>query len=579
MVSILSGSNSREVLDASQKGLINRPGENHCFLNGVIQVLFHLDVFRNSINRIAKHECNRRQGSDVAVCVVCAIQSIFSEYQFGYDTHIPSIALRNALSELYADKSRFQLRAMDDAAEAFEAVAWHIHRTLVDTRDRSSRIALCSTQCLVHDIFGTTVEEKYICACGGMRDAMKFDKFIQYVPAAGIKYMYEKIAQSSGFQPSHQGPDGAIPNKFEQILRDLILPEPRSCDACSHCVQPSLTRVGRPPLVAVFGLVWESGSVSREEVVSVLGLIQPVIDYDLILHVDKRSSPCSMICSGVICYYGKHYVAYCYNSIKKAWVMFDDVNIREVGPSWQDLLTACRKNKYQPAVLFYRQYDESTAHTLPSHSRHPGEVCKYPIRPPVRPPGPFIQPMTKIHDHSEPSPTNDAAICEMIMEQDRENQLSADLALAIDMQQRLQVGEPPITHLALYESKRSNPDLECIHQEVLPVKVPGVLGYVWRLRRCVLDRHLLRVYRLDKNDPDVIRNDLTDGVPIDLNYAVIIDAFDSKKQRKSEKPNRFSIVDRTSHKPFLIMAPRLVKDRDMWLDCIGSIGVAILREM
>uniref|UniRef100_A0A8I5KRV2 ubiquitinyl hydrolase 1 n=1 Tax=Homo sapiens TaxID=9606 RepID=A0A8I5KRV2_HUMAN len=55
---------------APSKGLSNEPGQNSCFLNSALQVLWHLDIFRRSFRQLTTHKC---MGDS---CIFCALKSL-----------------------------------------------------------------------------------------------------------------------------------------------------------------------------------------------------------------------------------------------------------------------------------------------------------------------------------------------------------------------------------------------------------------------------------------------------------------------------------------------------------------------
>ncbi|CAH0729287.1 unnamed protein product, partial [Brenthis ino] len=50
------------------KGLWNAPGQNNCFLNSAVQVLWHLDIFRRSFRELTGHACLGPS------CIFCALK-------------------------------------------------------------------------------------------------------------------------------------------------------------------------------------------------------------------------------------------------------------------------------------------------------------------------------------------------------------------------------------------------------------------------------------------------------------------------------------------------------------------------
>ncbi|CAF95486.1 unnamed protein product [Tetraodon nigroviridis] len=53
---------------APSKGLSNEPGQNSCFLNSALQVLWHLDIFRRSFRQLTTHKCMEDS------CIFCALK-------------------------------------------------------------------------------------------------------------------------------------------------------------------------------------------------------------------------------------------------------------------------------------------------------------------------------------------------------------------------------------------------------------------------------------------------------------------------------------------------------------------------
>ncbi|XP_019715513.1 inactive ubiquitin carboxyl-terminal hydrolase 54-like [Hippocampus comes] len=53
---------------APSKGLSNEPGQNSCFLNSALQVLWHLDIFRRSFRQLTSHKCMEDS------CIFCALK-------------------------------------------------------------------------------------------------------------------------------------------------------------------------------------------------------------------------------------------------------------------------------------------------------------------------------------------------------------------------------------------------------------------------------------------------------------------------------------------------------------------------
>ncbi|XP_014904733.1 inactive ubiquitin carboxyl-terminal hydrolase 54-like [Poecilia latipinna] len=136
---------------APSKGLSNEPGQNSCFLNSALQVLWHLDIFRRSFRQLSSHKCLEDS------CIFCALKNIFAQFQFSSEKVLPSDALRSALAKSFQDQQRFQLGIMDDAAECFENILMRIHFHISD----ETKEDVCTARhCIPHQKFAMTLFEQ-----------------------------------------------------------------------------------------------------------------------------------------------------------------------------------------------------------------------------------------------------------------------------------------------------------------------------------------------------------------------------------------------------------------------------------
>ncbi len=71
------------------KGLENRFGENNCFLNVVIQSLWHLKEFRRNF----KHQEKHNHPKDTA-CIFCALEVFFTVLFTGTPGYIYTVPFR-----------------------------------------------------------------------------------------------------------------------------------------------------------------------------------------------------------------------------------------------------------------------------------------------------------------------------------------------------------------------------------------------------------------------------------------------------------------------------------------------------
>ncbi|KFP89023.1 Inactive ubiquitin carboxyl-terminal hydrolase 54, partial [Acanthisitta chloris] len=107
------------------------------------------------------------------------------------------------------------------------------------------------------------------------------------------------------------------------------------------------------PQIITIGLVWDSDhSDLAEDVIHSLGTCLKL--GDLFFRVtDDRAKHSELYLVGMICYYGKHYSTFFFQTKIRKWMYFDDAHVKEIGPKWKDVVTKCIKGHYQPLLLLY----------------------------------------------------------------------------------------------------------------------------------------------------------------------------------------------------------------------------------
>ncbi|XP_066901087.1 uncharacterized protein [Halyomorpha halys] len=322
------------------KGLLNRPGQNNCFLNSAVQVLWHLDIFRRSFRELSGHTCM------LDSCIFCALKELFSQLQFSHESALPPDALRRALAESFFDQQRFQLGFMDDAAECFENILLRIHFHLACGEAED----LCSAgHCIPHVKFAMTLVEQSVCgACGATSEPLPFTQMVHYVSASAL------ISQAK------QTPNPAHSDLFGQLLKKAGgMGDIRDCpSACGAKIQIRRTLTNHPEIVSV-GIVWDSERPSLEHVMSLLGTLRTTLRLTEVFHTPTPSpnmnTPHQLV--GVVTYYGKHYSTFFFHTKLRVWIYFDDANVREVGPKWEQVVDKCRRGRYQPLLLLFAAPD------------------------------------------------------------------------------------------------------------------------------------------------------------------------------------------------------------------------------
>ncbi|MGH0147650.1 UNVERIFIED_CONTAM: hypothetical protein FKN15_031519 [Acipenser sinensis] len=322
---------------APSKGLINEPGQNSCFLNSALQVLWHLDIFRRSFRQLTSHKCMEDS------CIFCALKSIFAQFQFSSEKVLPSDALRSALAKTFQDEQRFQLGIMDDAAECFENILTRIHFHISD----ETKEDICTAKhCIPHQKFAMTLFEQCVCnSCGATSDPLPFIQMVHYISTTSLCNQAIQMLE---------GREKLTPDMYGELLRNAsTMGDLRNCPSnCGEKLRIRRVLMNSPEIITI-GLVWDSDhSDLAEDVIHSLGTCLRL--GDLFYRVtDDKAKQSELYLVGMVCYYGKHYSTFFFQTKIRRWMYFDDAHVKEIGPKWKDVVSRCIKGHYQPLLLLY----------------------------------------------------------------------------------------------------------------------------------------------------------------------------------------------------------------------------------
>ncbi|KAK4735325.1 hypothetical protein R3W88_009586 [Solanum pinnatisectum] len=334
-------------MDAYGTGLKNEVGEYNCFLNVIIQSLWHVRRFRDEFLRTSSEHVHVGDP-----CVICALYDIFTALSTASTETcrktVDPTSLRISLSNLYPDSNFFQEGQMNDASEVLGVIFDSLHRSFTsasgisDTKSADSSCMGtwdCSNgACIVHSLFGMDTFEQMVCYnCGLESRHLKYTSFFHNINASALRTIKVVCPESS----------------FDSLLNLVEMNHQLPCNSeVGGCGKLNYIHhiLSTPPHVFTTVLGWQNTCESVGDITATLSALSTEVDIGVLYHgLAPKNKHCLI---SMVCYYGQHYHCFAYNCDHGQWVMYDDKTVKVIG-GWDDVLVMCERGHLQPQVLFF----------------------------------------------------------------------------------------------------------------------------------------------------------------------------------------------------------------------------------
>jgi len=337
-------------------GLRNALGEYNCFLNALLQALWHCGRSFRPALAAAPPPAGRGAEAEVARALRALLGSMSEAAAARALTPAdptPAQAaaaaaaarragglnpapLRLALAAL--SPATAQAGAMADSAEVLGLLLEAVHRSHSDPgrSGGASPVAAC---------FEFGVREAAACTkCGVVTHELRYTARCHVVAAAALR--------------AHSG------RGLEEALRGAQSGDIKSCDS-EHggCGAPVLARhtLGDAPLPPLFALAlgWESRRAPPAALAATLACLAPALRPQRAFAAragDAADGGARYALRSLVCFVGAHYVVLCRpgEAAGSPWLLFNDAQVSVVG-EWPQLLAACERDGLQPCICIYER--------------------------------------------------------------------------------------------------------------------------------------------------------------------------------------------------------------------------------
>lgn len=303
------------------KGIKNETGDNNCFLNSIVQNLYHLKSFRHQFLNI-NHPIHPTQE-----CVFCALRNLFERY-----TSESDLTPRDLRLSLSGKEERFKLGESEDATEVYEVLLDSLHNCF-------NNLVTCEPPCIIHKMFSLKIVEYYEChRCGEKKDAIRYSKWIHYIPAESLLELYQRSKD----------------NLFSHLIGKTNHNDSRPCEKCNSHLVLKRKLLNLPDVISMT-LSFSKSNPMLQELTDLVDAIDTHINTK---DMFDQAMSCVYSLSAMLCYSAMHYISIV--KVGRNWIKFDDLSCKVIGASWESVSLYLKKGHLQCHTLVYEKLSIKT---------------------------------------------------------------------------------------------------------------------------------------------------------------------------------------------------------------------------
>ncbi|KAK8809475.1 hypothetical protein WA158_000418 [Blastocystis sp. Blastoise] len=351
--------------------LENDYGENNCYVNAVIQFLYHCDQFVQEFCFSSRYE-NQQNQCHNSECLVCELRRL-----------LISMTNMNSTKVTY-------LHDIGDSSELFSDILSEIHhhdRQYCMNREELNRVPCC---CVAHRYFDPLIlstnrnlfinnEETHLFSISlNIHDFMPYVLAIQEYLNNLVLMDYSPFEQLIHLYINKR--HIKMCSKCHHLLKSPI------CDNCHQnnsffcsCISRNITcgslfQIYELPLYLTISFMHDRSGLPNDVLSSFVSLLSPFLLPSQLTHVQEHVV---YQLFSIICFVKGHYIVYILNTQQNYWILYDDT--KTYGYScFEDMILNIVKYSHMPVLITYKKNPDLSLASIGSYlfCMNPSQLLK-----------------------------------------------------------------------------------------------------------------------------------------------------------------------------------------------------------
>ena len=327
--------------------MLNPSKANNCFINVIIQILYHTPKFKQKFLKMEFPENDNKKKNNP----LYQLQRLLFQYNEGlYSEKKCMLEIKNfrkAISHYFIDMSE---GINGDPVEGLNNILNAIH--LYSTNQKLNAPNPSSYEChncISHEFFSLSVKDRIYCSDCNRGKTNFYDKNY-FIYEIFISEILEKILNLE--KDKFKNELFSIAKKVNNIAEQKIKIEGCSCK--NRIIKREVYQCYYYNPIFIINLTWERQFPNRTDICNIYYLIPLLDENGRIFTLEDNNLNVNYYLYGIILYYNGHYTCAIYKD--NFWFFIDDSKFFKFD-SYIKLISALINSSYYPVMLFYSYND------------------------------------------------------------------------------------------------------------------------------------------------------------------------------------------------------------------------------